>query len=317
MDNRAKHPYLAAFMNLGAGSFFIGRWFGINVRIHFLLLFFAAWLIVDIVNSSKIGGLNALLIATVCVFGLFFSILLHEFGHSLACKLFKGDASEIILWPLGGLALCRPPFHPTAHLVTTIAGPAVTLVIWLTLSYGVLENASYEFLISPVGRVVRLIAWVNGFLLLFNCLPAFPMDGGRAIRDLLWHVIGHRKATIFAVWLGRITAGGMILYGLQGSGFMIVLIGAFILRSNWNIEEVIAIDNSGASGYSLKEHFKHAKRQMEFKKEMSDVSSSHLHECATCKRTELTDPRLEFRVSSVDDEEYCLEHLPKRPEAEG
>lgn len=303
-------------MNLGAGSFFIGRWFGINVRIHFLLLFFAAWRIVDMTNYLKANESNALWIAPAFVFGLFFSILLHEFGHSLACKSFKGDADEIILWPLGGLALCRPPFHPTAHLITTVAGPAVTLVIWLVISFGFPAVASYEFFYSPSGYLIRMIGQMNGWLLLFNCLPAFPMDGGRAIRDLLWHVVGHRKATIFAVWLGRFAAGGMILWGLREGSFMLMLIGAFVLRSNWSIDEVIALDNAGASGYSLKEHFKHAKRQKEFRREMSEVATSHLHECATCKRTEVTDPGLEFRVSSIDDEEYCMEHLPPRPGAE-
>ncbi|MDA0814877.1 MAG: hypothetical protein O3C21_21060 [Verrucomicrobia bacterium] len=300
-------------MNLGAGSFFVGRWFGINVRIHFLLLFFAAWQVVDVVGILQEAEYGNLWIAPVYVFGIFFSILLHEFGHSLACKLFKGDAEEIILWPLGGLALCRPPFHPTAHLVTTVAGPLVTLVIWLLLTFAFPMIVSADFDYSPPGVVIGMLGSLNGFLLLFNCLPAFPMDGGRALRDLLWHVIGHRKATIFAAWLGRITAFGMILWGLRGGDMYLLLIGAFIMHSNWDIDRVIALDNAGASGYSLKDHFRHAKRQKEFKKQMAEAHDGHLHECFICRKTELSDPRLEFRVSSVDDEEYCMEHLPKRP----
>lgn len=294
-------------MNLAAGSFFIGRWFGINVRIHFLLVLFAAWRIVEVMNSLADSGSARVWIAPVVVIGLFVSILLHEFGHSLACKLFKGDADEIILWPLGGLALCRPPFHPTAHLVTTVAGPMVTLVIWLACSHLPVSALPWQ-----AGYVVRILGYWNGFLLLFNCLPAFPMDGGRAIRDLLWHIIGHRKATIFAVWLGRITGGGIVLWGLNSGSFILMLIGFFVLRSNWNIEEVIALDHAGLGGYSLKEHFKHAKRQSAFRKQMAESSDGHLHECAVCKRTEKTDPRLEFRVSSVDEEEYCTEHLPRK-----
>ena len=300
-------------MNLAAGSFFVGRWFGINVRIHFLLLFFAAWQIVRVTNYLKEAGSGNLWIAPVFVAGIFISILLHEFGHSLACKLFKGDADEIILWPLGGLALCRPPFHPTAHLVTTVAGPLVTLVIWLLLSFGVPAVTSVRFTYSPPGQVIGMLGGLNLFLLLFNCIPAFPMDGGRAIRDVLWHIIGHRKATVFACWLGRIAGAGVVLWGISLGDLMLILIGAFVLRSSWDIEQVIALDHSGASGYSLKEHFKHAKRQAAFKKQIAESAQSHLHECVECKRTELTDPRLEFRVSSLDDEEYCLEHLPKRP----
>lgn len=316
VDKWAKRRYGAPSMNLAAGSFFIGRWFGINVKVHFLLLFFAAWQIVDLVNYLQKAGAGNLWIAPVFVFGIFFSILLHEFGHSLACKLFKGEADEIILWPLGGLALCRPPFHPTAHLITTVAGPLVTLVIWLLLDRVFPLVASASFYYSPSGYVIRMLAGLNGFLLLFNCLPAFPMDGGRAIRDVLWHIVGHRKATVFAVWLGRITAGGVILFGLMQGSFMLMLIGAFVLRSNWDIEQVIALDHAGASGYSLKEHFQHAKRQKTFKREMAEANAGNLHECFVCKRTEASDPALEFRVSSLDDEEYCMEHLPKRPEAE-
>ena len=316
MDKCRKPRYRALAMNLAAGSFFIGRWFGINVRIHFLLLLFAGWRIVEVMNVLEDEGSAKLWIAPAVVIGLFVCILLHEFGHSLACKLFKGDADEIILWPLGGLALCRPPFHPTAHLVTTVAGPLVTLVIWLALSYGVpwLDAlTSYRILPWQLDYLARVLGYWNGFLLLFNCLPAFPMDGGRAIRDFLWHFIGHRKATIIAVWLGRITGAGIVIWGLQNGSFILMLIGAFVLHSNWDIERVIALDHAGASGYSLKEHFKHAKRQKAFKREMAEASQGHLHECVVCKRTELTDPRLEFRVSSLDDEEYCLEHLPKRP----
>ena len=316
MDNCKKRRYGASLMNLGAGSFFIGRWFGINVRIHFLLLFFAAWQIAELMGYLQKSGYGNLWIAPVFVFGIFFSILLHEFGHSLSCKLFKGDADEIILWPLGGLALCRPPFHPTAHLITTVAGPLVTLVIWLVLTYVYPAVVSSEFYYSAPGYVIVMLAGLNKFLLLFNCLPAFPMDGGRAIRDVLWHFIGHRKATIVAVWLGRITAGAFILWALsQGGGFMMILIGAFILRSNWDIEQVIALDHAGASGYSLKEHFRHAKRQKAFKQEMAEASAGYLHECFVCKRTEASDPSLEFRVSSIDEEEYCMEHLPKRPDS--
>ncbi|MCB1095834.1 MAG: hypothetical protein KDN22_09685 [Verrucomicrobiae bacterium] len=161
--------------------------------------------------------------------------------------------------------------------------------------------------------LIWTLGYWNGFLLLFNCLPAFPMDGGRTIRDLLWHVVGHRKATVFAVWLGRITAGGIILFGLQAGEIMLMLIGIFVMHSNWDIDRVIALDNAGASGYSLKEHFRHAKRQKEFKKQMAEANDGHLHECFLCRKTEMSDSRLEFRVSSVDGEEYCMEHLPKKP----
>ena len=301
-------------MDSHAGSFFLGRWFGINVRVHYLLLLFGAWQIVSMMNALRESEMAVLWVAPAFFVGLFVSILLHEFGHSLACKLFKGQADEIILWPLGGMALCRPPFHPTAHLVTTVAGPMVTLVIWLTLRTLFPIEVIWKLPLG-VGVLINSLKWINLVLLIFNALPAFPMDGGRALRDFLWHIIGHRKATIVAVWIGRVTAGAMIAWGIiAGGGLMIILIGAFVMWSNLNIERVIALDHAGGSGYSLKEHFKQAKRQSAFKKSMRELDAQTLHECSVCKRTEVSDPGLEFRVSSVDDEEYCLEHLPKRKE---
>lgn len=313
-------------MNADSGSFFLGRWFGINVRVHFTLLIVIIYRIQDIVvEQGYFLGKDRFWIAAVVVLGFFLSILLHEFGHSLACRFFKGDADEILMWPLGGLAYCRPPFHPTAHLVTTVAGPMVTLVLWLLLEV-VVPQLHKSGAIALPGQMLVVSKWLgnwNYFLLLFNLLPAFPMDGGRALRDLLWHFVGYTKATLFAVWLGRVIGALMVACGLgvipEGvlpavfqSGIWMVLLGAFVLYNTMHLEALMGAESSGADGYSLKEHWRHARRSSDFRKKAEAAASDALHHCTVCHRTELTDPALEFRVSAADEQEYCLDHLPKR-----
>ena len=298
---------MVAPMSLFGGSFFIGRIFNINVRVHFtLLLMFVFW----IQRYSEIW------IGVVIGLGFFLSILLHEFGHSLACKLFKGDADEILMWPLGGLAFCRPPHHPTAHFVTTICGPLVTLVLWLLLWF-----ASPHFFpkTSHSLAIARELGSMNLFLLIFNLLPSFPMDGGRIVRDSLWHVIGFANATKIAVWAGRITGALMILVGLGvvsvpffAENLFMTIIGALVLYSNWDMERVLAAEGAGQSGYSIKAAWKHSKRQKKFRSQMASQTDVTLHECKKCGRTDVSDPELVFRVSGVDGEEYCEDHLPSK-----
>src|SRR6266481_1265189 len=103
----------------------LGRYFGINVRLHFTFLLFAYYRVMQFGNFA---------FGFAYVAGLYVCILLHEFGHALAARWCDGEANDILLWPLGGLAFVRPAFNPTAHLITTVAGPFVTLVLWIAFS---------------------------------------------------------------------------------------------------------------------------------------------------------------------------------------
>src|SRR5437762_7409445 len=152
----------------------IGRYFGINVRLHFTFLLYAFYQMQR--SAQPLIGLAFIAAIYVC-------ILLHEFGHALAARWCDGDATDILLWPLGGLAFVRPAFNPTAHLITTVAGPMVTLVLWL----GLTALARVVPLPWAVAEFVSTLAGFNLYILLFNLIPAFPMDGGRILRDTMWH----------------------------------------------------------------------------------------------------------------------------------
>ncbi len=184
-------------------SWRVGRWLGIDVFVHptFWLLplfvYFAAS-----PGSDVTGELLVLFAAFGCV-------VLHEYGHAVAGRAFGVGTRDITLYPLGGVAtLDRIPEKPVAELVIALAGPAVNVIIGLGLAAGLLLDPG----VLPRGFVERLFL-VNVVLVLFNLLPAFPMDGGRVLRALLAAPLGRLRATEVAVGIGSVVA---LLIGVVG-----------------------------------------------------------------------------------------------------
>lgn len=313
------------FLSMGVS---VGQWFGITVRLHITFFFFAY------VEASAIALFHGWLRALAFVLGLYLSILLHEFGHALAAKWCDGEADEILLWPLGGLAMVRPAWHPTAHLITTIAGPFVTLVLWLLFAgyAAILESAGpgttdlWRFSVWFSTRMADLNLW----LLCFNVfVPAFPMDGGRIVRDTLWHFISAEKATRIAVAISRmlaLTAAVWAMHELGGLALLpplpyvhpvsVLILSVFIFsQAAYESNAVVASEARGTYGFSIRERLARGRRQKAFFQSIEErkrgESSAGFHQCATCGRTERTAPHLEFRVCSdcAHGEEYCGEHL--------
>ena len=108
-------------------SFPIGRLFGIGVRIHFLFPLVALGLILRVTTKDFLPGTWTDVAMVLAL--LFVTVLLHEFGHCFAARQVGGDANEVLLWPLGGLAACDVPHNPRAHFFTAAGGPAVNLLI--------------------------------------------------------------------------------------------------------------------------------------------------------------------------------------------
>src|SRR5262249_45501166 len=123
---------------------------------------------------------------------LFGIVLLHEFGHALACRQVGGGAQRIVLWPLGGIAYVAPPPPPGAVLWSVAAGPLVnfallvpTVGLWhLALSSGWKDNRPDLYIF------VSTVALMNVGLLVLNLLPVYPLDGGQILHALLWYLIG-------------------------------------------------------------------------------------------------------------------------------
>lgn len=197
-------------------SFRIGRFFGIDVYMHFtfiLLLGFIGlsyWMQTREVASALAGiGFFATLFAC---------ILLHEFGHALTARKFGVKTKDITLLPIGGLArLERMPDKPMQEFWVALAGPAVNVVIALSLfAYLYFSNQMEAFgqLSLTGGSFIARIASVNVFLVLFNLLPAFPMDGGRVLRSLLATRMEYSDATAIAARIGQFLAIVFAFVGL-------------------------------------------------------------------------------------------------------
>lgn len=206
-----------------------GRIKGISIRIH--LLFFV-YVVFEVLKYREGGVLFGMSLFA----GMYFCILLHEFGHALSARWCGGQADEILIWPLGGLAYCNPPLNPTPHLITTLGGPFVTLVIWAVLT-PVAWFIRPEFYTGTSQfqwwswQYVQGLADLNLALLLFNCVPAFPMDGGRALRDTLWHYMPIQKANKIASVVGIIASIVLISWGISSSNQMMVFIGIYTIFS--------------------------------------------------------------------------------------
>lgn len=208
------------------GSLFLGTWAGVRVYMHLtFLLLLAFFAFGEYFRSSDLGqALGSLLF----ILALFSCVLLHEFGHALAARRYGIQTRDITLLPIGGVArLERMPDDPREELVVAVAGPAVNLVIALVL-FAILAmfnglmpalQALYP-LREFTGQFVLDLAKINLFLILFNMIPAFPMDGGRVVRALLATRMPYAKATGAAASLGQ---GIALIFALDGLGILNIL----------------------------------------------------------------------------------------------
>ncbi|MBM9403098.1 site-2 protease family protein [Gluconacetobacter azotocaptans] len=191
----------------------LGRVYGTEVRVHVTFLLLLLW--IAVINAGQ-GGLPAAGRGVLFVLLVFVCIVLHEFGHVLAARRFGVTTPDITLLPIGGVArLSRIPEQPGQELVIALAGPAVTLVIAVVL-FAVTGTRPTLVTVDPGGSLVGMmarLASVNLFLLLFNLIPAFPMDGGRALRALLGYRLGFVQATQIAASVGQ---GFAFLLGFLG-----------------------------------------------------------------------------------------------------
>ena len=211
-------------------SFQIGRIAGIKILIHWTFLLLLGFIVFAEVRK---GSDTMAIVANIgFVLALFLCVMLHELGHSLAAKRYGIKTKHITLLPIGGIAsLERIPEDPMQELWVALAGPLVNVLIALLLLpfvglTGSFFEESVGNLTTTQGFLYSLFR-VNVILVLFNAIPAFPMDGGRVLRALLAMQLGRIRATSIASTLGRIIAVGFVFFGLFTNPFL-VLIGIFV-----------------------------------------------------------------------------------------
>ncbi len=177
------------------------------------------------------GGANGAFTAALLLLALFACILLHEFGHILMARRFGVRTPDVILLPIGGVArLERIPDEPKQELLIALAGPVVTAALAL-IFYSILRLTGGEADVgelNPIAPFLNQLLVTNVWLLLFNMIPAFPMDGGRVLRALLASRMGIVRGTRVAATLGQTLAlvGG--LYGITAQHPFLVLIAFFV-----------------------------------------------------------------------------------------
>jgi len=218
---------------------------GIRVRIHLLFPVFIAARLIQTVLQDQAGLMfvGPLMVALVVL------VLLHEYGHCFVCRRVGGEADEILLWPLGGLATCSPPHRWDAAFWTTAGGPLVNaallvplgaLVFALTGSWGAVIFNPFDPWFSAgtvtastdFEKLLKLTAWAfhysNMLLLAFNVLvPMYPMDGGRLLHALLWRKIGYRESTKMTAIIGLVVAGVMAVFAVVFSELLLLGLALF------------------------------------------------------------------------------------------
>ena len=209
------------------GSIFLFRLFGINVRLHW------SWLVVAIIQIQLNSGGRSYGWAAVEYLALFVIVLMHEFGHALACRSVGGKAENIILWPLGGIAFVAPPPRPGAVLWSIAAGPLVNVILVpVTVLIAILAGTDlHHFHYDPSGGLARFafnIAVVNLALLIFNMLPIYPLDGGQIFQALLWFIVGRVKSLMIASVTGLIAAVVSGLFCLYVGEWWLVIMALFL-----------------------------------------------------------------------------------------
>src|SRR5688572_11568459 len=201
---------------------------GTAVRIHLTFFLLLAW--IAAIHWTR-GGPEAAIDGVLFIVLLFLCVVLHEFGHVFAARAYGIRTSDVTLLPIGGVAsLERMPEKPSQEIVVALAGPAVNLVIAVLLI--VVLEARFDLsqmaqLEEAQSTLTGRVAAANVVLLLFNLIPAFPMDGGRVLRALLAVGLGYTRATRVAAGIGQALA---ILFGFLGllGNPLLVLIAVFI-----------------------------------------------------------------------------------------
>ncbi|UIJ71975.1 site-2 protease family protein [Aurantimonas sp. HBX-1] len=227
-------------------SLTIGRLFGSEIRVHVTFLLLLLWIGV---SAYQDGGQAAAIEGVAFILAIFACVVAHEFGHALAARRYGIATPDITLLPIGGVArLERMPERPREEIVVALAGPAVNVVIAavLFLVLGArFDAASVAALDDPAAGFLARVATVNVFLVLFNLIPAFPMDGGRVLRALLAIRYDRATATRYAARAGQVLAFGFGFWGLTTGNVFLVFIAVFVYLAAAGESYQVGMEDAG------------------------------------------------------------------------
>ena len=216
-----------------AGSLWLFRLAGIDVYVHWTWLLVAMFQVQARALAAEDGSWILPLYQSgvwhaLQYLALFGIVLMHEFGHALACRQVGGWADTIVLWPLGGIAFVKPPPRPGALLWTAAAGPLVNVVFLPVLGVLLLTSRMADSVPSPDWFLFLRAIFVINLFLFFNLIPVYPLDGGQILHGLLWFVIGRADSLLVVSIIGMIIGFCGMVLSLMGSFFWLLL-SAFVL----------------------------------------------------------------------------------------
>ena len=238
---------------------------GIRVALHSTFVVYIA--ISLLFNWTQGYDLPDKIATLSLLFGL---VLLHEYGHCFGARAVGGEADDILMWPLGGLAFTSPPRRPLPAFITTAAGPAVNLVVCalcllvLAFTLNDLGGLSFKSLFNPFRFIipyevaltysdVTFWVWycfkVSWLLFCFNVfLPIFPLDGGRMVQEVLWARVGYYRSMVFATFTGQIGCGVLAALGVWQLNFMLIVLGVLFFLHNRQLYQQVKAAGPHAFG---------------------------------------------------------------------
>ena len=193
--------------NIRQGSIHLCRVAGIDLYLHW------TWFVVAVLEiGGGYGRYSAFYWSALEYLALFAIVLLHEFGHALACRQVGGTVDRIMLWPLGGVAFVNPPQTPGATLWSIAAGPLVNVALLPVLYAAVVVSQSlgWAHTMPDAYHFLWMVRAINVVLLGFNILPIYPLDGGQILRSLFWFVLGRSRSLLAATGLGFVGAAALV-----------------------------------------------------------------------------------------------------------
>ena len=216
------------------GAFILGRVAGIDLKVHWTFLLLLAYFAFAGYQGS--GSVTNALVTALVIVALFVCVVLHEYGHSLVAQRLGIEIQDITVLPIGGVARLKSlPEKPWDEVKIAIAGPLVNVVlapiffaIALLLGASPLDIANILQGGNSLGQIFAYLGFINVALVVFNLIPAFPLDGGRVLRGLLATRLGAVRATDVSAAIGQLFAVAFFLIGLLGGNFLLALVAVFI-----------------------------------------------------------------------------------------
>jgi Zn-dependent protease len=216
--------------SLRNGSVHLFRFAGVDLFLHWSWFLVAAF---EINNRAK--TYSSLTWNVLEYLALFIIVMLHEYGHALACRQVGGTANRIVLWPLGGVAYVDPPPRPGATLWSIAAGPLVNVALLpiLTMLGFLSRSMGWAMVMPNAHALLRAVWFINLSLLIFNLLPIYPLDGGQILRSLLWFLLGRARSLMAATFIGFAGVAGLIVLALWIHSTWFAILSVFILMNCW------------------------------------------------------------------------------------